>query len=231
MENKKIIFKSISVSNAADKMVKWRDDSVQYIQEDIERDFIKIREILVNKYKEIEDAQKYACDLTFGLFLYITLKEYGFTVRDGADDGVWRHLSLCVVPDIVGKRWGKTAETRYYKQSNRIWLKTIWWYIYLSWQGSIEHTREILKNNSTDQILQLVDRAGKKGYYVDTYRNIMRYFYIARENKKGIGDEEFRKVMTLHTALCTTINPDLYNNGARGYAKMLFKKLNIDVGD
>ena len=131
----------------------------------------------------------------------------------------------------MGKRWGKGAEIRYYKQSGRIWLKTIWWYIHLSWQGDYKSTIQILKNNTTDQILQLVDRSGTKGYYVEVYRLIMYYYWVARRINPSVGEAEFRRIMTLHTAMCKTIEPGLCESGEDGYVRMLFERLGVDLNE
>ena len=136
-------------------------------------------------------------DYQFGMLLNLKLAREGFTLRDAADDGVWRYLSMCVVPDLVARRWGKGAEIRYYKQSGRIWLKTIWWYIHLSWQGNVRDTMNVIAANTTDQVLQLVDRSGKKGYFVDVYRKIMYYYWLSRQLNPTVGETEFRKIMTL----------------------------------
>ena len=222
-------FKKLNISESSKQMKMWTDNSEEYIKHELDPDYSGLRKQLVDDFNRIVTAHQYTTDFSFGIFLYARLKEAGFTVRDAADDDKWRYLSLCVVPDIVASRWGKYKEIRYYKQSSRIWLKTIWWYIYLSWQNSLDKTVEVIKNNTTDQILQLVDRIGKNGYYVDAYRKIMFYYWKARQKNSSIGENEFRQVMTLHTATCKTIEPDLCEGGADGYAKMLFRKIGVEV--
>lgn len=226
-----MIFKGLSMSEASKKMEVWKKDSNAYLSEMLDDDYKELRTVLVEKFNKIDAGRKYSIDCYFGMVLYLVLKDYGFTVRDAANDDKWRYLSLCVVPDLVGKRWGKMAEIRYYKQSLRIWLRTIWWYIYLSMQSSVEETMEVLKNNSTDQILNLVDRIGRKGYFVDTYRTIMRYFYKAKVIDSTVSDSEFRRIMTLHTAICKNIDPLLYPEGTDAYVKMIFAKAGVITGD
>ena len=222
-------FKAINLSEASKRMALWQEDSYKYLDAELDKDYIKLREELLEKFNEIQTGHKYTIDYKFGLVLYVTLTKYGFTIRDASSDDKWRYLSLNVIPDIVSKRWGKYAEIRYYKQGSRIWLKTIYWYIHLSRQKNISDTIEIIKNNSTDQILQLVDRIGKHGYYVVAYRKIMYYYWRARKINPNVGEEEFRRVMTLHTALCKNIEPALYEGGEEGYAKMLFERLGVKV--
>ena len=226
---KNFTFKRITATEAAEKMEIWKNDSQKYIEEMLDEEAKQLREALLESFDKIYSPNKYKVDLNFGFELYRILKEFGFTIYDAADDGIWRYLSLCVVPDIVAKRWGKTAESRYYKTSNRIYLKSIWRYIFLSWQGTYEDTYKVLEYNTTDQILNLVDRVGKKGYNFKLYRTIMKLFYNAKMKNKSVGDMDFRKVMVLHTTLCTTIEPDFYSGGIEGYAKMLFDEYDIKV--
>lgn len=225
-------YKRLSLVEAEKKMSLWKEmPSDDYIEEELDKEYIAIRNRLLDGFKLISSGQKYVCDYQFGMILYHVLKDNGFSLRDASNDDVWRFLSLCVIPDIVSKRWGKLAEIRYYKQSGRIWLRTIWWYIHLSWQNDRKKTEEVIKNNSTDQILQLVDRSGTKGYYVDVYRRIMYYFWVARKNNPQIGEGEFRKIMTLHTAVCKTIEPGLYEGGSDGYARMLYNRIGVTINE
>lgn len=224
-------FKTLNIVESERKMTLWKENTDDYLSNELDSDYLKLRNRLLEAYEVISSGQKYTRDYQFGIGLYYALHEQGFSVRDAANDDVWRFLSLCVVPDLVGKRWGKGAEIRYYKQSGRIWLKTIWWYIYLSWQGDYKSTIQILQHNTTDQILQLVDRSGTKGYYVDVYRMIMYYYWVARRINPAVGEAEFRRIMTLHTAMCKTIEPGLYESGEAGYVKMLFERLGVDLNE
>lgn len=223
-------FKVLNIDDAAKKMELWKKNSDKYIKDELDVEYNAVRIQLKNEFRYIEEreSQKYKIDYKFGIYLYRLLSKHGFTVRHASDDNVWRFLSLNVIPDIVARRWGKTAETRYYKVGNRIWLKTIWWYIYLSYNNSLEETAKIIDTNTTDQILQLVDRAGRKGYYIDVYRNIMYYFWRARRINPELGDIDFRHIMILHTAMCRNVEPGLCRNGEKGYVEMIFNKLGIE---
>lgn len=102
-----------------------------------------------------------------------------------------------------------------------MWLRVLWWYIYLSWQGSEDATIETLKENSTDEILQLVDRCGRGGYRVDLYRELMRkngLVEIAERRKNQL----FRKMMVLNTARVQVLEPELTTGGNRGYVETLY---------
>ncbi len=222
-------FETLTISEAAKKMALWKEDTDTYLKNELDSHYYELREQLLKVFKKINSGPKYTCDYQFGMSLFLTLRKNGFTLRDASNDDVWRYMSLCIIPDIVGKRWGKMAEVRYYKQSGRIWLKTIWWYIFLSWQGNEQDTKKVIAHNSTDQILQLVDRSGTKGYFVDVYRKIMYYYWVAREINPLIGESEFRRVMVLHTAFCKNIEPGFYSNGVDGYVKMLYERLGITL--
>ena len=87
---------------------------------------------------------------------------------------------------------------------------------HLSWQGDEESTREILKDNSTDEILQLVDRCGRDGYRVDLYREIMKQ-YAEMDVTERRKDQVFRKMMVLNTAKVQVIEPALVDGGEIKY--------------
>ena len=163
----------------------------------------------------------YQLDLQFGIKLYSTLNQkYGMNVRLAATEGIWRYLSVCVVPDLIEKRYGKDHPDRFWKKPKRLWLRVLWWYIYLSWQGSEEETIAVLKDNSTDEILQLVDRCGRGGYRVDLYREMMlknSQLDPAERRKKQL----FRKMMVLNTARVQVMEPELTVGGNRGYVESL----------
>lgn len=168
-----------------------------------------------------EKRNSYNVDLLFGIRMFTTLNtKYGMNVRAASSDGVWRYLCVCVVPDLVKMRYGVDHPDRFWKKSKRLWLRVIWWYIYLSWQGSEKETYEVLKDNSTDEILQLVDRCGRGGYRVNLYRAIMKknseYDLNTRRQL-----ELFRKMMKLNTARVQVIEPELVIGGCDAYVSEL----------
>lgn len=223
-----MIFKKLSKHESKIAMDEWIN--TQKIPE-LTKDYQKIRAEIVNIYEGIRGKKEYELDLYFGIKLYIYLKsKKEFNMRLASDDGFWRYLSLKVIPDIVAARWGVDNPSHYYERGTRIWLKSIWWYIYLSWQKYEEDTIEILKNNTTDEILNLVERAGRYGYYKEVYRNIMYFFSKVPQERRyimenGKNDRLFRRVMKLNTARCMVIEPSLYLGGERKYVKDLFKDL------
>lgn len=164
----------------------------------------------------------YRFDLLFGLELYEILNEEGISHRNATGDDVWRYLSICVVPDIVHSRWGLNAD-RFFANSRRIWLKTLWWYIELSWRNNKEETYNILCNDTTDTLVSLVERPGL-GYNILLYREIMyqldRY---CKDHVLSTRRDMMRGVMKVNTAKVLTVSPELSKNGIEGYVKDLFR--------
>jgi hypothetical protein len=190
----------------------------------IEIDRITIEELSTRDDKRTKD---YDYDLLFGLNMYELLcSKYNFTPRLAADDGIWRYLSIRVVPDIVIRRWG-INEGRLWKESRRIWLKTMWWYIYLSWQGDVKSTHEILKGNTTDEIVQLVERVGPGGYRVNLTRKLMQLYGRMSDDQKKRGNLLFRRIMKLNTAKVKVVEPSLYEGGVESYVRELFDNLGV----
>ena len=227
-----MIFKTLNKNESKIAMNEWINTKKIPLLTD---DYNKIRNEILAIYEEVKDKKDYELDLYFGVKLYSYFNMIkGFNMRLASNDDFWRYLSLKVIPDIVAQRWGVDNASHYYERGTRIWLKSIWWYIHLSWQSDEESTIEILKNNTTDEILNLVERAGRHGYYLNVYRNIMYFFakipqerrYIATEGKS---DRLFRRIMKLNTARCIVIEPPLYLGGEREYVKDLFNDLGESV--
>lgn len=219
------------------------------IPENLNEDYKALRNEVVDYYirvyqKVSEDKtayhkREYMTDLYFAIGLYDILKKYSFNVRMASNDQVWIYLSIKVFPDIVHKRYpgGKVKtqsgieyrhvnEERFWKTKRRIYLKVLWWYIYLSMQKNVSGeedlgaTFNILKDNSTDEIVQIVERSGPFGYRVDLYRHLMKYY---AEHRNQYGNKEFRKVMVLNTARTQLVEPALMECGINMYIKELFE--------
>lgn len=171
-------------------------------------------------------GKEYQYDLRFALKLYSCLKnQLKFNESYASNDSFWVFLGVNILPDIVFWRWGPGKHERFYKNSRRIWLKVLWWYIHLSWQGSEEMTRIILEGKTTDEIVQLVERSGQQGYRVSLCRAIMRFYGSQGSEFKGRSSELFRRVMKLNTARLAVIEPALYEGQEEGYVKDLFHEL------
>ncbi|AID02701.1 hypothetical protein BE24_12040 [Staphylococcus xylosus] len=187
--------------------------------EELRQKLLKARDDIFKEY-QLDGVEKldYKFDLLFGIRLFEILNEnIKFYNRDAMNDDLWRYLSIKVIPDIVHSRWGFN-EDHYFKTSRRIWLKTIWWYINLSWTGNIERTYRLLENNTTDTILQLVERPGI-GYNVEMYRELMKQYNSYSDSSRQL----FRRVLKLNTARLLTTSPELVDGGIPQYVEDLFK--------
>jgi hypothetical protein len=217
----------------------WRinDDIIQ-----LDREYQEMREYLVNLYNtiknEIKDKNKkdYLTDVFFGIGLYDYLKKKDwFNLRIASNDAFWRYLSVAVIPDLISQRWGRQKDDYFWKKSNRIWPKTTWWYVYLSYQSTLEDTKKILisSNLNSDIIQGIVERTGKKGTYVDVYREIILQYSNLDNNtivkyKKlhAFGsDSLFRAIMRLNTARCLVVEPCLVEGGTKKYVELLISDL------
>lgn len=229
-------------------MIIW--DEISYNIEKSNQEFenltiTTIEDIKVNdKYKELrnllieardkiydqkgldkEEKLGYVFDLCFGLELYATLsKDFNFRPRDASKDDIWRFLQIEIIPDVVHARWGFNKD-RFYKNSRRIWLKTLWWYIHLSWNADKENTYALLKDNTTDTVMQLVERPGL-GYNIELYREIMKR-YGELNDKSQYARMLFRKVLIMNTARSVTISPELIKGGIPGYVDDIFESVMI----
>lgn len=186
---------------------------------ELRQKLLKARDDIFKEY-QLDGVEKldYKFDLLFGIRLFEILNEnIKFYNRDAMNDDLWRYLSIKVIPDIVHSRWGFN-EDHYFKTSRRIWLKTIWWYINLSWTGNIERTYRLLENNTTDTILQLVERPGI-GYNVEMYRELMKQYNSYSDSSRQL----FRRVLKLNTARLLTTSPELVDGGIPQYVEDLFK--------
>lgn len=175
-------------------------------------------------YENKENPDLYDIDLHSGLALYELLNsQFGFNERLAAQDDIWRFISLCIIPEYIYKRHGLKSN-RFYEQPRRIWLKSIWWYIHLSWQGSYDETLRILEGNTTDNVVQLVERTGTNGYRVSFTRKLMAEFYNSYKDLPGTQRTTlFRRVLKLSTTRTKLIEPILVEGGIDSYVKGLFE--------
>jgi hypothetical protein len=169
----------------------------------------------------------YQLDVAFALDLYFDILslETGFSLRVAADDGIWRRLSVMVLPDIVSTRWGLTSEgvfpsDHFWLKSQRIWLKCLWWYCHLSRQETRQDTRNVLLAGSTDAIQAIVERPGDGGFRVELCREIM-----GRLVTEGFSVEKLKRVMKLNTTRVNLIEPAFFSGGIPGYVDSLIRGL------
>ena len=228
-----------------DMVASWREklnEDVPEEYQDLRREVLEAYDNAKHKVRDNEEFRKkkdYFTDLFFAIDFYEIMKKNDFSLRMASNDQVWMYLCVIVFPDIVHDRYKGTKvktdngivekninEERFWKTRRRIYLKVLWWYIYLSMQidenGSddIDTTIRILKDNSTDEIVQIVERSGIAGYRVDVYRELMKYY---SENRDRYDNAAFRKVMVLNTAKTKVVEPDLIEGGVQIYVKELFE--------
>ena len=214
-----------------DLVAKWKSYSV----DDFGVEYDDLRNHIIEVYKEAKLVGSYETDLKVGLALFKDLNpKTGFSIVMANDDDIWRYLSCKVFPDITYERYptpekeirergGHLNHKRFYSHTRRIWLKTLWWYVFLAWQGTEQKTYDVLKNFGSDTISDFIERTGQ-GYRLDLYRRLM-YSYSQVENKSS---DLFNRIQKRNLVNCRTIEPSLVNNAEEGYVDMLFKQLSIE---
>ena len=203
-----------------------------------------------NALRENAYHVNYNLDLTVGIKLYELLSpSNGFTIIQANDDDIWRYLSVRVMPDITFIRYPnipddiqilqeslprlsysiavrtekdsiRIKKKRFYSHTRRIWLKTLWWYIHLGWQGDSESTYEVLKNNGTNIISHFIERPGR-GYRPELFRCMLYAYSLLPEQK----DSTFRAAAKINLAKCVTVEPALTEGGEKEYARRLFDEV------
>lgn len=232
-------YKRLSLNDAKDIVLKYDMMSDTEFQDlvnhwkaydtiDNDNAYADFRESLLACFKdaltETDGKMNYLLDLRVGLCLY-QLMQLGthFSIIDANDDDIWRYISVKIMPDITYLRYPDPAKgdirinsKRFYRGTRRIWLKTLWWYVYLSWQGNESDTFEVLKDNATDNINKLIETPGK-GYRIETYRSMMREYSKTGPHKA----KEFAAITKLNNAKCISVEPELVYGGVSEYAKQL----------
>lgn len=240
-----MIIKTLTRGQAQEAMSEWVNNfpNLPAIDADFQQlrnDLQAINETVRNEIANKPDLKKedYYLDYRFGILLYDYLnKQQGFSLRVASNDGFWRFLSVVVVPDIVSQRWGKDNDSHFWSQPSRNWFRSLWWYVHLAWQGDMESTNELLSTSffSTDTILNFEERTGRKGTYVEVYRQIIKCYgmvpeRIIKEQSRGKNsDDLFRVVMKLNTAKLLVMDPALCIGGEEEYAKLLFRDAGVDL--
>lgn len=206
--------KSMSRAKAARRFEQLREGGFRPAA-DLAPEVARLREVLLAAISLDDQKSEYQQDLSTGLACYRVLPPERLTLRAAADDGAWRFLSLDVLPDVVHKRGGD-SEDLFWRDRWRIWLKRVWWYTHLAWQGSEDATRRALAGRTTDTIAQFVERAGS-GYRVDLWRKL-----ASRFPRDRVTQDQFRRLMKLNTALLVSIEPSLSEGGLDGYVDRLY---------
>lgn len=203
---------------------------------------------------DAENKVTYDLDLRVGIKLYESLNHMnGFDLVAANNDDIWRYISVKVMPDITFLRYPNLSsdveiinifipnysvridtekdskrlkKKRFYSHTRRIWLKTLWWYVYLGWQGDPEKTYDVLKNNGTNMISHFIERPGR-GYREKLFRCMLYAFSLLPEQK----DKTFRAAAKLNLAKCVSIEPSLAEGGEPEYSKRLFDEVYLEGTD
>lgn len=172
-------------------------------------------------------SKAYDVDYIFGIKLYnlMTFK-YKISENEAGNEDIWRYIQLKVCPQIIKYRYG-INEDRYYKTARRMWLETLWWYVHLAWRNDDTTTREILKENTTDTILNIIDRTGTYGYRRELFNEILYKKYLYKVTDR----DQFRKIMTLNTMKIQVIDPFLVNGGIEKYVEELFVESGVEINE
>lgn len=240
-----MIIKTLNRSEAESAMKDWISSYpempvIERTYLSIRRDIQKINKGVRDKFSDTTERKDYCIDVYMGILLYDYLWHIpGFNLRAAANDDFWRYLSIKVVPDVVAERWGYKNDSHYWSKPSRIWFRSIWWYIHLSWQGDMKTTARVLMAPcfTTDSILNLEERTGRKGTFINVYRYIMYYYshipvdvlnkFNRNTNKKQ--DDLFRIIMKLNTARVMVVEPALFLGGEKEYVRSLFRDAGVPV--
>lgn len=229
-KNKIALIDSMSDPEFEDLINHWKVFDVN--SDTYDSAYSEFRSNLIDCFKsalaETGNKINYILDLRMGIKLYELLNpNKTFTIVKANDDDIWRYISVCVMPDITYLRYPnpeqgseRINQKRFYSHTRRIWLKTLWWYVHLGWQGSAEKTFDVLKNNGTNIISHFIERPGK-GYRLELFRNMM-YVYSTLPVQK---DTIFRAAAKINLAKCVTVEPALTIGGERQYAIELFREI------
>lgn len=235
-------WKTLSKSAARERADRWTNLSLMDFHrletewsrrevQDCPTEYLALRDRIVEAYDQISSLRVqgvYAKEWRFAIRLYDILTEAGMTVRAASDDGVWRFLSMVVCPDIVYDRWKDPKQEerinidRFYFKTRRIWLKILWWYVYLCWQGSIDETGWLISTFNADDISQLVERAGNGGYRVDLFRSVIRHYGKLPLQMRARDKRLLSRVLQLNIARSQVMEPDLVEGGVDAYVRELF---------
>lgn len=207
-------------------------------------EYAQLREEILNIYYKFKQFKNYEFDYRFAVDFYILMNGKKSFRSLSTNYDYWRFICLDVAPEVIDYRHPienpiiESTKEYYFNKNLRMYFPTLYWYVHLSWQGTREETLKVLEENSTDTIMNLVERPGKKGISIDLYRKIMYYYYHVDKKQRKILDtfdnksySLFRKIMILHMSKSNTILPDKYREGIDGYVRMLFASFGISFSE
>ena len=199
----------------------------------LDNDYMSIRKTFLSWLDEHPVTKNYDFDLFLSLKIhsYFQIENFpGFNESIASNYGFWRFICLKVVPDIIILRHGYVKEY-FYAKNVRLYIPTLWWYIEMCYQGSYDNTYNCLKDKSTDYILQIVERPGRDGMFLDVSRLIVHYLNILPDeivNKEYDGQSLLRRIMIQNTAQNPNYNL-LFDDKANDYVVNLFKACGVEV--
>ena len=199
----------------------------------LDDDYLDIRKVLLTFEACLVEKEGYEFDLPFAMRIYDFFNAFDwFNETVASNYGFWRYICLCVVPDLILRRCGWNAKN-FYEKTTRMYVPRLWWYVHMSFQGTSDYTEQVLLHLNTDFIMNLVERTGRSGFYLEVSREIMRTLSQLPKsviNQKINGANLFRRVLIQNTAKANNYNLVIENN-AKEYVLSLFKACKVEVHD
>lgn len=201
----------------------------------LDESYLEMRKTILSWLSEHPLTKNYDFDLFLALKLYSYFNNgilEGFNESIASNYGFWRYVCIKVVPDIIIERHGLIKEY-FYAKNVRLYIPTLWWYIEMCYQGSVDKTYECLKDKSTDYILQIVERPGRDGMFLEVSRLIVHYLSILPDGVVSAecgGQTLLRRVMIQNTARGSNYNMIL-DNKADEYVRSIFLSCGVEVKD
>lgn len=209
------------------------NDYMKTYFDNLDEDYKRIRNDILEFLETSPIMLNYDFDLRFALEIYEYFNKKIFVENKeilASNYAFWRYICLKVFPDVVYKRHGLQVEY-YYEKNVRLYFSTLWWYIEMAYQGNREKTYLALKNFTTDYILQLVERPGREGMYLEVSRGITKY--LATLPSKVINEKYEDKNLIRRLLIQKTASEQNFNLIIEGksdeYVKLLFKNCGVEV--
>lgn len=236
-----IKWRTLTASECSAISLQWNDDFrkdinplANFKDDELNDQYRGVREAIVSMFDEafskypVFSRHEYDLDLDLAISVYEYFCGLGMVPADASNDGIWRYIQMKVVPDQILRRWKlkdhQLRDDRFWKQSWRMYLKILWWYVHLSYNGDLEETRRILQYNSSNDISQLVERTGE-GYRVEYLREIMRRYGELPEEKHG--KDTLSHILMMNNVMCTRVDPELNGKTVEEHVDGLFRSISL----
>lgn len=235
------MIKYLSRSEAAIHYTKFFETQTIDVLND---EYAQLRKEILEIYDRYKNFKSYEFDYRFAVDFYILINGKKTFKTNITNYDFWRFICLDVAPEVINYRhpiddpYKDSTKEYYYNKNLRMYFPTLYWYVHLSWQNTKEETLKALEDNTTDTIMNLVERPGKKGLSIELFRKIMYYYYHVDKKERNVINtidnksySLFRKIMILHMSKSNTIIPDKYREGIDGYVRMLFSSFDINFSE